>query len=80
MVQHPQLKTKKVSEIEYTPTKEDFNKTLSLVVYEKGAAGVTVFSQTISGDTVKQKIFQMIVTLHQILQVWIQLIQEKNLS
>ena len=46
---------KKVSEIEYTPTKEDFNKTLSLVVYEKGAAGVTVFSQTISGDTVKAK-------------------------
>ena len=46
---------KKVSEIEYTPTQEDFNKTLSLIVYEKGFTGVTVFSQTITGDTVKAK-------------------------
>ena len=46
---------KKVSEIEYTPTQEDFNKTLSLIVYEKGAGGVTIFSQTITGDTVKAK-------------------------
>ena len=46
---------KEVSEIEYTPTQEDFNKTLSLIVYEKGFTGVTVFSQTITGDTVKAK-------------------------
>ena len=46
---------KTVSDITYTPVQEDFNKTLSLVVYQKGAEGVTVFSQTISGDAVKAK-------------------------
>ena len=44
-----------LSDITYTPSIDDFQKTLSLRIYKLGANGSVIFSKTITGKTVEAK-------------------------
>ena len=45
-----------VNTITYTPTRDDFDKTLSLRIYKEGEDGSTIFSKTITGIKVQPKV------------------------